>query len=63
MNAYVLRWVDSSDPSMHDTLEEIANRYDFSGFNPDDYAGTPAEEIDIDLHDDYGNVIAWVVPK
>lgn len=63
-SVYVLRWADGSTPFFADTLAEIAARFDLPGFDADDaafYADMPAHEIDIEIRDEAGDKLAWIV--
>lgn len=65
MNNYVIRWADGSNPFFADTLAEIANRFDLPGFGVAEaayYAGTDAAEIDIEIRDEAGDKLAWILP-
>lgn len=62
MYKYSVRFADRSTPAFFNALSEIADKFDFPGFDPADHADVPASEIDVELHDEDGNVIAWIVP-
>lgn len=64
MTTYVLRWADGSAPFFAATLAEIAARFDLPGFDATDaafYADMPAHEIDIEIRDEAGGKLAWIV--
>ena len=64
MATYILRWADSSTPFFADTLAEIAASFDLPGFDAADaafYADAPAHEIDIEIRDEAGDKLAWIV--
>lgn len=62
MFKYTVRFADRSAPAFFNSLAEISSTFDFPGFVPADFEHVPASEIDVDLHDEDGNVIAWLVP-
>lgn len=62
MFKYAVRFADRSRADFFNSLADIADKYDFPGFDPKDHDDVPASEIDVELHDEDGQVIAWIVP-
>lgn len=62
MYKYSVRFADRSTPSFFNSLADIAAKFDFPGFDPAEFEHVPASEIAVELHDEDGNVIAWIVP-
>lgn len=59
---YAVRFADRGRPDFFRTLEEIAEKYDFTGFDPKDHDADSINAKAIELRDEDGSVIAWIVP-